>query len=85
MSDPQLDLVFAALADPQRRAILACLTEGPSAVEDLAAPLPITAPGGLDALRHWLDQTPAHWEGSFDELSAQRDEPQKEGPGNRMS
>ncbi|MFS4438285.1 ArsR/SmtB family transcription factor [Paracoccaceae bacterium GXU_MW_L88] len=37
MSDP-LDRIFAALADPTRRAILALLAEDEMAVTDLAAP-----------------------------------------------
>lgn len=37
MSDP-LNLVFAALADPTRRAILARLSEGEANVSDLAQP-----------------------------------------------
>jgi DNA-binding transcriptional ArsR family regulator len=35
---------FAALGDPTRRAIIACLAEGPRAVVDLAATLPISRP-----------------------------------------
>jgi DNA-binding transcriptional ArsR family regulator len=37
-----LDAVFAALADPTRRAILTALLDGPRTVGDLAAPLPMT-------------------------------------------
>ncbi|UWQ22281.1 helix-turn-helix transcriptional regulator [Jannaschia sp. W003] len=37
-----LDAVFAALADPTRRAILAMLLEDDMAVTDVAAPLPIS-------------------------------------------
>lgn len=40
--DRQLDAVFAALADPTRRAILAMLLEDDMAVTDVAAPLPIS-------------------------------------------
>lgn len=36
--DKQLDLIFAALADPTRRAILAMLLEDDMAVTDVAAP-----------------------------------------------
>ena len=39
-----LDTVFAALADPTRRAILARLTEGPAGVEELGAPFEISQP-----------------------------------------
>ena len=43
-SDP-LSLVFSALADPTRRAILARLSEGQANVNDLAAPFKISLPG----------------------------------------
>lgn len=39
---PDLDLVFAALADPTRRGILGELLEGERNVGDLAAPLPMS-------------------------------------------
>ena len=39
-----LDEVFAALADPTRRAIVARLTEGPCSVSELGAPFPMSAP-----------------------------------------
>lgn len=39
---PQLDLIFAALADPTRRAILAMLLEDDMAVTDVAAPFPVS-------------------------------------------
>lgn len=42
-SDP-LSLVFAALADPTRRAILSTLAQGPATVGEVAAPLPLSAP-----------------------------------------
>ncbi|MBE3636902.1 ArsR/SmtB family transcription factor [Mangrovicoccus algicola] len=38
MSDDPLDLVFSALADPTRRAILSMLLEDDMAVTDVAAP-----------------------------------------------
>lgn len=41
LTDP-LDTVFAALADPTRRAILAMLLEDDMAVTDVAEPLPIS-------------------------------------------
>jgi DNA-binding transcriptional ArsR family regulator len=108
MTAPELDLAFAALADPQRRAILARLASGPATVKDLSAPLPISppavtrhldvleraglilrgrqaqfrpcqlAPGGLDAMRHWIDRTIALWEGSFDKLAEVLDPKQKD-------
>lgn len=37
-----LDLTFAALADPSRRAIVAALATGPRTVGELAAPLPMS-------------------------------------------
>lgn len=40
----QLSVVFGALADPTRRAILARLAEGDLAVRDLAAPFPMSQP-----------------------------------------
>jgi DNA-binding transcriptional ArsR family regulator len=39
---PDLDLIFAALADPTRRAILRELLDGERRVGDLAAPLPMS-------------------------------------------
>ncbi|MEM8608847.1 MAG: metalloregulator ArsR/SmtB family transcription factor [Myxococcota bacterium] len=42
--DPRLDAVFAALADPTRRAILARLVEGEAAVGELAAPFSMSQP-----------------------------------------
>lgn len=41
-ADPALDRVFAALADPTRRAILALLLEDDLAVTDVAAAFPIS-------------------------------------------
>lgn len=38
----QLSTVFAALADPTRRAILARLADGPATVNELAEPFPIS-------------------------------------------
>jgi DNA-binding transcriptional ArsR family regulator len=42
LSDAQLDLTFAALADSTRRAILARLASGEATVNELAAPFPIS-------------------------------------------
>lgn len=39
---PDLDLIFAALADPTRRALLRALLDGTARVGDLAAPLPMS-------------------------------------------
>jgi DNA-binding transcriptional ArsR family regulator len=41
---PVLDLSFAALADPTRRAIIARLAEGEATVQDLARPFAISQP-----------------------------------------
>ena len=41
---PELDSVFAALADPTRRAILARLRQGGLSVGDIAAPLTMSQP-----------------------------------------
>lgn len=38
MTDDQLDMTFAALADPTRRAILARLSQGEATVSELARP-----------------------------------------------
>lgn len=43
-STDELSLVFAALADPTRRAILAELSVGDATVTQLTAPLPISMP-----------------------------------------
>jgi DNA-binding transcriptional ArsR family regulator len=40
----QLDLVFSALADPTRRAILARLAEGEATVNELVAPFDLAQP-----------------------------------------
>jgi DNA-binding transcriptional ArsR family regulator len=40
----RLSTIFAALADPTRRAILARLTEGDATVSELAEPFPISLP-----------------------------------------
>jgi DNA-binding transcriptional ArsR family regulator len=43
-AEDQLSLVFAALADPTRRAILARLADGDATVSELAEPFPISMP-----------------------------------------
>ena len=43
-SPAQLDMTFAALADPTRRAILARLARGEASVTDLAAPFAMSQP-----------------------------------------
>lgn len=44
MSARQLDLTFAALSDPTRRAILSRLASGEATVSDLAEPFDMTLP-----------------------------------------
>ena len=44
MATDQLSLVFGALADPTRRAILIRLTEGEATVTELAAPFEMSQP-----------------------------------------
>src|SRR6185503_14967222 len=44
MSPDQLSTIFAALADPTRRAILARLAQGEASVKELAAPFTISPP-----------------------------------------
>ena len=44
MATDQLSVVFGALADPTRRAILARLAEGPASVNEIAAPFEMTLP-----------------------------------------
>src|SRR5690349_4749950 len=44
MSPDQLSTIFAALADPTRRAILARLAQGEASVKELAEPFAISAP-----------------------------------------
>jgi len=43
-TDDQLDLVFHALSDRTRRALLARLSRKPAKITDLAAPFPISLP-----------------------------------------
>ena len=44
LATPHLDLAFAALADPTRRAILARLAKGEATVMELAEPFDMTQP-----------------------------------------
>ena len=46
-----LDLVFQALADPARRAMVARLSAGPASVSELAAPLPMSLPAVMQHLQ----------------------------------
>ena len=43
-SQPNLDTVFAALADPTRRAILSKLADGQASVNEIAAPFEMSQP-----------------------------------------
>lgn len=47
---PDLDLLFAALADPTRRTIVARLARGPATVSELAAPHDMALPSFLGHL-----------------------------------
>ena len=44
MAEDQLSVVFGALADPTRRAILARLAGGPATVNEIAEPFAMTLP-----------------------------------------
>jgi DNA-binding transcriptional ArsR family regulator len=44
MQSPDLSLIFSALADPTRRAILARLSEGEAPVKELAEPFDVSGP-----------------------------------------
>jgi DNA-binding transcriptional ArsR family regulator len=44
VKQPNLDAVFAALADPTRRAILSRLADGQASVNEIAAPFEISQP-----------------------------------------
>ena len=48
--DPDLSLLFHALSDPTRRAMLARLAQGPATVTDLAAPTGLRLPTVLKHL-----------------------------------
>ena len=69
-SPATLDPIFAALADPTRRAILARLVQGEATVNELAAPFPMSAQAvgkhlrvlqraGLIERRHTAQQRPS--------------------------
>jgi DNA-binding transcriptional ArsR family regulator len=50
-NDQQLDLMFQALADPTRRAMVERLSKGPASVSELARPLPMSLPGVVQHLQ----------------------------------
>jgi DNA-binding transcriptional ArsR family regulator len=43
-SDPNLDVLFLALADPTRRGMVARLSRGPATVGELGKPYPVSKP-----------------------------------------
>lgn len=49
--DMQLDVLFTALADPTRRAILSRLARGPASVSELAAPHDMALPSLMGHLK----------------------------------
>jgi DNA-binding transcriptional ArsR family regulator len=51
VSSAALDLVFQALADPTRRALVERLSLGPASVSELAQPLPISLPAVVQHLQ----------------------------------
>jgi DNA-binding transcriptional ArsR family regulator len=51
MAVDSLSTIFAALADPTRRAILARLAEGPATVKELTAPFAMSGPAVSKHLR----------------------------------
>jgi DNA-binding transcriptional ArsR family regulator len=72
-STASLDMTFAALADPTRRAILARLSSGDASVTDLAAPFAMSQPAvsrhlkvleraGLVSRRRDAQRRPVHLE-----------------------
>lgn len=48
---PDLDLIFQALADPTRRAMLQRLSQGPAAVSELARPFEMSLPAVVQHLQ----------------------------------
>lgn len=49
--DAQLDLIFSALGDPTRRAILERLARGPASVSELAAPHEMATPSFMGHIK----------------------------------
>jgi DNA-binding transcriptional ArsR family regulator len=49
--NPSLDLMFQALGDPSRRAMVQRLSEGPASVSELAKPLKMSLPGVVQHLQ----------------------------------
>lgn len=71
-------MVFAALADPTRRAIIERLAQGEATVTELAARFSISLPAisrhrkvlerGRPVTQEWSDETAKGWESSFTKL-----------------
>src|SRR6516164_8728052 len=71
--DDQISLVFGALADPTRRAILTRLTDGDATVAELAAPFSMSQPAisrHLKVLERagWLARYQRFWDESHERL-----------------
>jgi DNA-binding transcriptional ArsR family regulator len=49
-AEPDIDLLFRALADPSRRAMVDRLTHGPASVSELARPLAMSLPAVVQHL-----------------------------------
>ena len=49
--NPNLDLMFQALGDPSRRAMVQRLSQGPASVSELAKPLKMSLPGVVQHLQ----------------------------------
>lgn len=50
-TEPQLDRLFQALADPYRRAMVTRLAQSPASMKQLAAPLDLALPSALKHLQ----------------------------------
>jgi DNA-binding transcriptional ArsR family regulator len=55
-AEQEVDLLFQALADPNRRAMVDRLTRGPASVSELARPLEMSLPGVVQHL-HVLESS----------------------------
>jgi DNA-binding transcriptional ArsR family regulator len=51
LNNPALDVVFHALADPSRRAMVERLSRGPASVSDLAEPFEMSLPAVMQHLQ----------------------------------
>jgi len=87
-SSTGLDVVFAALADPARRAIVAKLARGEATVGEVALPLDMALPSvskhvrvlerarlierRVDGRRHWLRLSPTGWRAAADYVEGYR-------------